>query len=131
MQYIYVCKLWGCRKETPLVQAIIVDLQGVDQETTKKIGQFVRIETGYEAVPIIALTFLPTHEELKEAGYSSSMLKPLRHSTVATILLQAFGVRTNMPTKKANSNPKLLAGKRLLVVHLQHILFVFYLFFLG
>ncbi|KAG0604865.1 hypothetical protein M758_9G014700 [Ceratodon purpureus] len=105
------------RKETHLVQAIIVDLQGVDQDLTRKIGQFVRMETGYEAIPIIALTCVPPHEEeLKEAGYSSTILKPLRHATVATILLQAFGVRKKMPTKKVNANPSLLAGKRLLVV---------------
>lgn len=106
-----------CRKEKPLIQAIIVDLQGVDEESTMQIGQLVRKETGYEALPILALTFLPAHDEkLKEAGFSSSISKPLRHATVASILLQAFGVGAQMPTKKVHSNPKLLVGKRLLVV---------------
>ena len=92
----------------------------------------MRMETGYEAIPIIALTCLPAHEEeLKEAGYSSSVLKPLRHATVATILLQAFGVRKKMPTKKVNSNPKLLAGKRLLVVRLRYFLYACLFVFPG
>lgn len=106
-----------CRKERPLVQAVIVDLQGVDEVSAIQIGELVRKETGYEAIPVIALTSIASHEEkLKEAGFSSTMLKPLRHATVATILLQAFGVGAQVPTKKVTPNPKLLAGKRLLVV---------------
>lgn len=105
------------RKEnSSSAQAIIVVLQGVDRELTMEIGQRVRTEPGYETLPIIALTCTPLPDELKTAGYSSTIFKPLRHATVATILLQALGVRFQMSTKKVAPNPKLLTGKRLLVV---------------
>lgn len=106
------------RKENAiLVQAIIIDFQGVDKDTTREIGQLVRKEPGYEALPVIALTCPQIHEEeLKKAGYSSTIFKPLRHATVTTILLEALGVRTVTPTTKVAPNPKLLVGKRLLVV---------------
>lgn len=100
------------------MQAIIIDFQGVDKDTTREIGQLVRKEPGYEALPVIALTCPQIHEEeLKKAGYSSTIFKPLRHATVTTILLEALGVRTVTPTTKVAPNPKLLVGKRLLVVY--------------
>lgn len=110
--------LW-CRKEKPLVKGVVVDLQGIDQGLAAKIGHTVRSEKGYESLPIVALT-CPTQDNneklLQEAGYSSTMLKPLRHTTVATILLQAFGVQIKKTIRKPNANPQLLTGKRLLVV---------------
>lgn len=102
-----------------MVKAVVVDLQGIDKGSAAKIGHMVRSEKGYESLPIVALT-CPTQDKdekvLQEVGYSSMMLKPLRHTTVATILLQAFGVQIKKTIRKPNANPQLLTGKRLLVV---------------
>lgn len=112
-----------CRDEKPAIQAVIVDEQGVDEATAMQIGQHVRKEAGYEAIPIVALTLHSSlDEKLREAGFSSCLVKPLRHATVATNLLQAFGVGAQPPAKKVHPDPKLLVGKRILVVrdHNKH-----------
>ena len=120
---IHLLGLLWCRKEKPLVKAVVVDLQGLDKGSAAKIGHMVRSEKGYESLPIVALT-CPTQDKdekvLQEVGYSSMMLKPLRHTTVATILLQAFGVQIKKTIRKPNANPQLLTGKRLLVVRYKY-----------
>jgi histidine kinase 2/3/4 (cytokinin receptor) len=75
-----------------------------------------------KALPVLALSLaLPSavEKELKDSGVSFIINKPLRYSTLASVLLEAIGISPKAATKKPNKvsdNSKLLSGKRLLVV---------------
>jgi DNA-binding NtrC family response regulator len=104
--------------EAPAVRAVIIDLQGLDQASALQVVQAVRKEKA--SLQVVALTCLPRAEVgdklFREAGFSYAISKPLRHSTIATVLLQALGVQLQTSTKRKSPDSQLLSGKRLLVV---------------
>ncbi len=100
------------------MRAVIIDLQGLDQASALQVVQAVRKEKA--SLQVVALTCLPRAEVgdklFREAGFSYAISKPLRHSTIATVLLQALGVQLQTSTKRKSPDSQLLSGKRLLVV---------------
>jgi hypothetical protein len=110
------------RKDTPF-QAVIVDLQGIEHAAALQLAKAVCKAVDRKTMPVVALSFTlstAAQQELREAGFSLTVQKPLRQTTLAVGLLQAAGAQLQTIPKKVNS--KMLAGKHILVVCL-------YLFF--
>jgi DNA-binding response OmpR family regulator len=104
------------RKDTPSFQAVIVDLQGIEHAAALQLAKAVCKAVDRKTIPVVALSFTlstAAQQELREAGFSSTVQKPLRQ-TLAVGLLQAVGAQLQTIVKKVNS--KMLAGKHILVV---------------
>lgn len=94
-----------------------MDLQATEFDAAIQLIKSVRKEL--PRLPVLAISCPLTIEakkELREAGFSQTVFKPLRRTTLATGLLQALGIRLQAPTKNVTSNAKMLTGKRVLVV---------------
>ncbi|KAH8941449.1 hypothetical protein BDL97_14G039900 [Sphagnum fallax] len=105
------------RKDTPSFQAVIVDLQGIEHAAALQLAKAVCKAVDRKTIPVVALSFTlstAAQQELREAGFSSTVQKPLRQTTLAVGLLQAVGAQLQTIVKKVNS--KMLAGKHILVV---------------
>lgn len=110
--------LCACREDPPF-QAVIVDLQGLDHASALHLVQSIRKEPNVRSIPVLALSIPPsteTQKELLEAGFSQIVHKPLRCTTLVAGLLQALGVQMTSASRRANTNAKMLSGKRILVV---------------
>ncbi|CAM6097552.1 unnamed protein product [Calypogeia fissa] len=95
----------------------IVDLQAMEFEPAIQLIKSVRKEL--PRLPVLAISCplsIEAKKELREAGFSQTVFKPLRRTTLATGLLQALGIRLQTPTKIVTDNAKMLTGKRVLVV---------------
>ncbi len=106
-----------CRKETKAFEAVIVDLQGIEHAAAVQLAKTMRKEADQKSMPLVALSFplsTATQQELEAAGFSLTLQKPVRQTTLAVGLLQAVGVQLRTASKKVDS--KMLAGKQLLVV---------------
>lgn len=107
------------------MQAILVDLEGFPSASVKPLVSSIRNTSTLKALPVLALSLgLPTavERELKDSGVSYIVNKPLRYSTLASVLLEAIGISPNASTtklSKVNYDAKFLSGKRLLVVMLS------------
>ena len=125
-----------CRNGRSPIQAVIVDLKGLSHASVLELARSIRKISTLQALPVLALalSLSPTYEkQLKEAGISHIVHKPLRYSTLAAVLLETIGVPAKAPTKKVNVNSKMLSGRNLLVVNLflsdpNHIAFAFFNF---
>jgi CheY-like chemotaxis protein len=105
------------RKETKAFEAVIVDLQGIEHAVAVQLAKTMRKEADQKSMPLVALSFplsTSTQQELQAAGFSLTLQKPVRQTTLAVGLLQAVGVQLRTASKKVDS--KMLAGKQLLVV---------------
>ncbi len=112
------------RKDTPSFQAVIVDLQGIEHAAALQLAKAVCKAVDRKTMPVVALSFTlstAAQQELREAGFSLTVQKPLRQTTLAVGLLQAVGAQLQTIAKKVNS--KMLAGKHILVVCLCLFLF--------
>lgn len=75
----------------------------------------------FKALPVLGLSLaLPPliEKELRDAGVSYMVKKPLRHSSLACVLLEAMNLTPTPATKRAVKvdDSKLLSDKRILVV---------------
>jgi histidine kinase 2/3/4 (cytokinin receptor) len=107
-----------CRNSGPSLQAVVVDLQGMDHNSAIQLVQRLK-QSSARNIPALALSIPPDsalQTELQEAGYSHIVHKPLRCTTLISGLLQVLGMQVNNPSRKANTNAEMLAGRRLLVV---------------
>jgi hypothetical protein len=98
------------------IHAVIIDLQGTRNSAALEFSSSIRKERHLERLLIVGLsTGLCTsaEKELKEAGFSSIVNKPLRVAALVAALLQSVGVPER---KRGPNNTKLMSGKRLLVV---------------
>ena len=108
-----------CRPQHVPTRAVLVDLKGLSHASTLELARYMRKKSSLQALPVLALAMNPgtsAEKELKEAGISYIVSKPLRYSTLSAVLLQTIGVQVRAPMKKVNMNAKMLAGRRLLVV---------------
>ena len=106
------------RNDGPPLQAVIVDLQGMDHQSSIQLVQGLK-ESPFKSIPVLALSIPPDsslQNELREAGYLHIVHKPLRCTTLVSGLLQTLGMQVTNPSRKQNTNSEMLAGKRLLVV---------------
>jgi histidine kinase 2/3/4 (cytokinin receptor) len=97
---------------------VVVDLQGMDHNSAIQLVQRLK-QSSARNIPALALSIPPDsalQTELQEAGYSHIVHKPLRCTTLISGLLQVLGMQVNNPSRKANTNAEMLAGRRLLVV---------------
>ncbi|BBN00910.1 arabidopsis histidine kinase 2/3/4 (cytokinin receptor) [Marchantia polymorpha subsp. ruderalis] len=106
--------------DRPQIHAVILDLQGMGMDEAVQLVKLMRKEQHLMSIPVLALSCPLTtpleKKELYEAGFSQTVFKPIRRTTLATGLLQAVGISLRPPTKTVNTNANMLAGKRLLVV---------------
>lgn len=96
-----------------------MDLKGLSHASTLELAHYMRKKSSLQALPVLALAMnlgTSAEKELKEAGISYIVKKPLRYSTLSAVLLQTIGVQVRAPMKKVNMNAKMLVGRRLLVV---------------
>lgn len=116
---VFLCMDMLCRNGRSPIQAVIVDLKGLSHASVLELGRSIRKISTLRALPVLALalSLSPASEkQLKEAGISQIVHKPLRYSTLAAVLLETIGVPAKATTKKANVNSKMLNGRKLLVV---------------
>lgn len=121
-----------CRTEEPKIEAVIVDLQGLEHKSALQLVQEMQKEPNTKKLPVLALSIPPesaVQNELLEAGFGHIVHKPLRCTTLISGLLQTLGMQVKNHSRKANTNAKMLSGKRLLVVWLCSI--PFHEFWLG
>jgi hypothetical protein len=105
------------RKDTPSFQAVIIDLQGIEHAAALQLAKVVCKAVDRKTMPVVALSFTlstAAQQELREAGFSLTVQKPLRQTTLAVGLLQAVGAQLQTIAKKVNN--KMLAGKHIIVV---------------
>jgi len=84
-----------------------------------ELASSIRKIPSLKTLPVLALSMGLTpagEKELKEAGISHIIAKPLRYATLATVLLETVGVPARVPMKKPNANANMLSGRKLLVV---------------
>ena len=115
-----------CRTEEPKIEAVIVDLQGLEHKSALQLVQEMQKEPNTKKLPVLALSIPPesaVQNELLEAGFGHIVHKPLRCTTLISGLLQTLGMQVKNHSRKANTNAKMLSGKRLLVVWLCSIPF--------
>jgi histidine kinase 2/3/4 (cytokinin receptor) len=96
---------------------VIIDLQAVSIEAAIQLTKNVKKEL--KKLPVLAISCplsIEAKKELREAGFSQTVFKPLRRTTLATGLLQALGIPLQTPAKLVSANAKMLTGKRVLVV---------------
>jgi CheY-like chemotaxis protein len=98
----------------------LVDLKGLPSVLTMELVTAIHNIPSLKALPVLALPYpglSPTAEkDLRDSGVSF-ISKPLRYSTLASVLQEAIGLsRKAPPKKKAIDTVKLLTGKRCLVV---------------
>lgn len=108
-----------CRNGRSPIQAVVVDLKGLSHASVLELARTIRKISTLQALPVLALalSLSTTYEkQLKEAGISHIVHKPLRYSTLAAVLLETIGVPAKASTKKVNVNSKMLSGRKLLVV---------------
>lgn len=104
------------------IQAILIDLEGFPGAYITPLACSIRNMSTLKALPVLALSLglSPAVESaLKDSGVSYIVNKPLRYSTLASVLLEAIGISSKASTKKPNKvnyDAKILSGKRLLVV---------------
>lgn len=101
------------------MQAVVVDLKGLPHESILELASSIRKIPSLNTVRVLALSMglTPSAEkELKDAGISHIIAKPLRYATLATVLLESVGVPARASMKKPNANANLLTGRKLLVV---------------
>ena len=102
------------------MRAVLIDLKGLSISSTTELASSIRNTPSLKDLPVLALSFglsASAEKDLKAAGVSFIVTKPLRYSTLPTVLHEAMGLLPKVPPKKkANDNVKLLNGKRLLVV---------------
>ncbi|KAL3677673.1 hypothetical protein R1sor_020629 [Riccia sorocarpa] len=107
-------------KDRPQINAVIVDLQGVEMNQAIQLVKSLRREQSLVSIPFLALSCPLNNtvkkEELQEAGFCKLVFKPLRRSILASALLQALGTALRHRVKSENTNANMLAEKRLLVV---------------
>ncbi|KAG0608428.1 hypothetical protein M758_8G105000 [Ceratodon purpureus] len=104
---------------SPKVQGVVVDLKGMPHESILELASSIRRVPSLKTLPVLALSMglTPSGEkELKDAGISHIINKPLRYTTLATVLLETVGVPARAPMKKPNANANMLSGRKLLVV---------------
>ncbi|CAK9212971.1 unnamed protein product [Sphagnum troendelagicum] len=109
------------RQGQAAVQVVIIDLQGLENTLALELVGLIHREPSFEMLPVIALTSRASNvveNKLQMAGFSNTLYKPLRCTTIAAVLLQALGMRGQTKLKKGNTNAnaKILSGKHLLVV---------------
>lgn len=103
------------------VQAVVVDLKGLPHASILELASSIRKIPNLKALPVLALSMCLTpagEKELKEAGISHIISKPLRYATLAAVLLETVGVPIRAPMKKPNANANMLSGRKLLVVRI-------------
>lgn len=103
------------------LQAILVDLEGLSLASIADLTSTVRNMPSFKALPVLGLSLaLPPliEKELRDAGVSYMVKKPLRHSSLACVLLEAMNLTPTPATKRAVKvdDSKLLSDKRILVV---------------
>ncbi|KAL2641300.1 hypothetical protein R1flu_008887 [Riccia fluitans] len=107
-------------KDRPQIDAVFVDLQGVGMSQAIQLVKSLRKEQSLMSMPVLALSCplntTAEKEELQQAGFTQTVYKPLRRSTLATGLLQGLKIELRPPVKTVNKNANMLAEKRLLVV---------------
>ncbi|KAG0564412.1 hypothetical protein M758_8G104800 [Ceratodon purpureus] len=106
------------RNDGPPFQAVIVDLQGMDHNSSIRLVQRLK-ESTFKRIPVLALSIPPDsslQSELHEAGYLHIVHKPLRCTTLIAGLIQSLGMQVTNPSRKQNTNAEMLSNKRLLVV---------------
>lgn len=120
------CAFSVWRTGASTIQAVLVDLKGLPSVSAMELASSIRNTPNLKALPVLALPcpgLSPSAEkDLKNSGVSFIINKPLRYSTLASVLHEAIGLTQKAtPKKKAVDNVKLLTGKRCLVVSLPHI----------
>lgn len=90
----------------------------MDHKSSIQLVQRLKRSTA-KGIPALALS-IPSDNvlqtEVQEAGYSHIVHKPLRCTTLISGLLRVLGMQVINPSRKANTNAEMLAGKWLLVV---------------
>lgn len=102
--------------------AVVVDLKGLPHDSILELASSIRNIPALKSLPMLALSMglMPAEEkELKDAGISHIISKPLRYTTLAAVLLETVGVPARAPMKRANANANMLSGRRLLVVSIS------------
>jgi histidine kinase 2/3/4 (cytokinin receptor) len=101
------------------VQAVVVDQKGLAHGSIVELASSIRQIPALKSLPVLALSMGLTpagEKELKDAGVSHIISKPLRYTTLAAVLLEAVGVPARAPMKRPNANANMLSGRRVLVV---------------
>ncbi|KAG0600992.1 hypothetical protein M758_11G076100 [Ceratodon purpureus] len=107
------------RDQSTKMQSVVVDLKGLPHVSILELVSSIRKIPALKTLPVLALSMglTPTEEkELKDAGISHIISKPLRYTTLAAVLLDAVGVPARAPMKRTNANANMLSGRKLLVV---------------
>ena len=98
---------------------MVVDLKGMPHGSILELASSIRKVPSLETLPVLALSMGLTpagEQELKDAGISHIINKPLRYTTLATVLLETVGVPARARMKKPNANANMLTGRKILVV---------------
>lgn len=101
-----------------------MDLEGLSLASIADLTSTVRNMPSFKALPVLGLSLaLPPliEKELRDAGVSYMVKKPLRHSSLACVLLEAMNLTPTPATKRAVKvdDSKLLSDKRILVVSIS------------
>jgi CheY-like chemotaxis protein len=109
------------RTEGPTIQAVLVDLRGIPSSSVNELVCSIRNTPNLKSLPVLALPYpgltASVENDLRDSGISYIINKPLRYSTLVSVLHEAIGVvHKAPPKKKVIDNVKLLQGKRCLVV---------------
>ena len=99
-----------------------MDLKGLPHNSILELASSIRKIPALKTLPVLALSMGLTpagEKELKDAGISHIISKPLRYTTLAAVLLEAVGVPARAPMKRPNAYAHMLSGRRLLVVSIS------------
>ncbi|KAG6554893.1 hypothetical protein Mapa_003477 [Marchantia paleacea] len=100
-------------------QGVILDLQGMQFNMALELVKFLRRSPKLQKIAVLAVSTPLSAEMMKEvleAGVTQTVFKPIRRTTLASGLLQALGIKLHAPSRNVNTNSKMLADKRMLVV---------------
>ncbi|BBN13039.1 arabidopsis histidine kinase 2/3/4 (cytokinin receptor) [Marchantia polymorpha subsp. ruderalis] len=100
-------------------QGVILDLQGMQFDMALELVKFLRRSPKLQKIAVLAVSTPLSAEKMKEvleAGVTQTVFKPIRRTTLASGLLQALGIKLHAPSRNVNTNSKMLADKRMLVV---------------
>lgn len=84
-----------------------------------ELVKFLRRSPKLQKIAVLAVSTPLSAEKMKEvleAGVTQTVFKPIRRTTLASGLLQALGIKLHAPSRNVNTNSKMLADKRMLVV---------------
>lgn len=103
----------------PPFRAVLLDLEGMELSSALQLVRELRKEFSNDRLAILILTAssaTTVHRQVHEAGCAQIVLKPIRSTTLCSVLLTAIGIGAKAAPKPVTNNAKMLEGKTLLVV---------------